>query len=206
MKDTFFRPGQAVHERIAPTQYHGGKMLCGYVNDPTCYAMGGVSGHAGLFATADNLSVFAEMLLNKGNMKGIKILKPQTVEQMTIPQSPLNKPRIRGLGWDVEAPFGSNRDSLLPVGAYGHLGYTGASIWIDPVTEIYIIILANRIYQNGRGNIKELRATIKSIVAEALGPISHDQILVKRSGLMDYYKHKKNAESPSSAENKSCEE
>jgi serine-type D-Ala-D-Ala carboxypeptidase len=192
MKDTLFKPSAVLHERIAPTQYHKRKMLCGYVHDPTCYNMGGVSGHAGLFSTADDLSIFAQMLLNKGSMKGVNILKPQTLEQMIMPQSPLNKPKPRGLGWDIEAPLSSNRDELFPVGAYGHLGYTGTSIWIDPVTETYIIILTNRVYPDGKGNVKELRALIKSVVAEALGPISYEQILVKRPALMDYYEYMKN--------------
>ena len=195
MKDTLFKPSAALHERIAPTQSNKTKMLWGYVHDPTCYNMGGVSGHAGLFSTADDLSIFAQMLLNKGSMKGVKILQPQTVEQMTVPQPPLNKQKPRGLGWDIEAPLSSNRDELFPVGAYGHLGYTGTSIWIDPVTETYIIVLTNRVYLEGKGDVTELRALIKSAVAEALGPISYEQILVKRPALMPYYEYIKNTES-----------
>ncbi|MDH4241191.1 MAG: beta-lactamase family protein [Phycisphaerae bacterium] len=192
IKDTRFKPPADMHERIAPTQYHKRKMLCGYVHDPTCYNMGGVSGHAGLFSTADDLSIFAQMLLNKGSMKEVKILKPQTVEQMIMPQSPLNKPKLRGLGWDIEAPLSSNRDELFPVGSYGHLGYTGTSIWIDPVTETYIIVLTNRVYPDGKGDVTELRALIKAAVAEALGPISHEQILLKLPALTTYYEHIKN--------------
>ncbi|MEW6571152.1 MAG: serine hydrolase domain-containing protein [Nitrospirota bacterium] len=190
MKDTLFKPSAILDERIAPTQYHK-KKLCVYVHDPTCYNMGGVSGHAGLFSTADDLAIFAQMLLNKGSMKEARILKPQTVEQMTMPQSPLNKPEKRGLGWDIEAPLGSNRDELTPVGAYGHLGYTGTSIWIDPVTETYIIILTNCVYPDGKGNVKELRASIKSVVADALGPISYERILSKRPALRTYYEYTK---------------
>lgn len=192
MNDTLFKPPAVLHERIAPTHYNNGKMLCGSVHDPTCSTMGGVSGHAGLFSTADDLSIFAQMLLNKGDMNGVKILRPQTVEQMTIPQSPLNKTKLRGLGWDIEAPLCSNRDELLPVGAYGHLGYTGTSIWIDPVTETYVIVLTNRVYPDGKGDVKELRDLIKSIVAGALGTISYEQILIKRPALISYYKYMKN--------------
>jgi CubicO group peptidase (beta-lactamase class C family) len=198
MKDTLFKPLAALHERIAPTQYHKRKMPCSYVHDTICYNMGGVSGHAGLFSTADDLSIFAQMLLNKGSEKGVTILKPQTVEQMTVPQSSLNKPKLRGLGWDIEAPLSTNRDELFPVGAYGHLGYTGTSIWIDPVTETYVIVLTNRVYPDGKGDVKELRASIKSVVSEALGPISYEQILAKRPELMTYYEYIKNKESGSS--------
>jgi CubicO group peptidase (beta-lactamase class C family) len=198
MKDTLFKPLAALHERIAPTQYHKRKMPCSYVHDTICYNMGGVSGHAGLFSTAGDLSIFAQMLLNKGSKKGVTILKPQTVEQMTVPQSPLNKPKLRGLGWDIEAPLSTNRDELFPIGAYGHLGYTGTSIWIDPVTETYVIVLTNRVYPDGKGDVKELRASIKSVVSEALGPISYEQILAKRPELMTYYEYIKNKESGSS--------
>jgi len=194
MKNTLFKPPTVLHERIAPTEYRRGKMLYGYAHDPACYKMGGVSGHAGLFSTADDLSIFAQMLLNKGKMKGVKILKPQTIEQMIAPQSPFNNPNVRGLGWDIEAPFSSNRDELFPVGAYGHLGYTGTSIWIDPVTETYVIVLTNRVHPDGQGNIKELRASIKSFVSEALGPISYEQILVKRPDLLTYYMYMRHHE------------
>jgi CubicO group peptidase (beta-lactamase class C family) len=192
MKDTLFKPSVLLHKRIAPTQYYKKKMHSGYVHDPICYNMGGVSGHAGLFSTADDLSIFAQMLLNKGMIKGVRILKPQTVEHMTMPQSPLNKPKLYGLGWDIEAPLSTNRDELFPVGAYGHLGYTGTSIWIDPVTETYVIVLTNRVYPNGKGDVKKLRASIKSFVSEALGPVSYEQILTKRFELMTYYEYIKN--------------
>lgn len=201
MKDTMFKPSAVLHERIAPTQYHKRKMPCSYVHDPICYNMGGVSGHAGLFSTADDLSIFAQMLLKKGGLKGIMILKPQTVEQMTMPQSPLNKQKLRGLGWDIEAPLSSNRDELFSVGSYGHLGFTGTLIWIDPVTETYIIVLTNRVYPDGKGDVKELRASIKSVVSKALGQISYEQILVKRPELMTYYEYIKNKESGSSVKN-----
>jgi serine-type D-Ala-D-Ala carboxypeptidase len=199
MKDTLFRPSAILHRRIAPTQYHKRKMLCGYVHDPVCYNMGGVSGHAGLFSTADDLSLFAQMLLNKGSMKGVKILKPQTVEQMSVPQSPLNKPQLHGLGWDIEAPLSSNRNELFPFGSYGHLGYTGTSIWIDPVTETYIIILTNRVHPDGKGDVKELRSLIKSVVSQALGTLSYEQILVRRPALIPYYEYAKNTKSRCSA-------
>lgn len=199
MKDTLFRPSAILHGRIAPTQYRERKMLCGYVHDPVCYNMGGVSGHAGLFSTADDLSLFAQMLLNKGSIKGVKILRPQTVEQMSVPQSPLNKLKLHGLGWDIEAPLSSNRDELFPVGSYGHLGYTGTSIWIDPVTETYIIVLTNRVHPDGKGDVKELRSLIKSVVAEALGSISYEQVLVRRPALMPYYEYVKSTKSGSSA-------
>ncbi|HYA12364.1 MAG TPA: serine hydrolase domain-containing protein [Thermodesulfovibrionales bacterium] len=187
MIDTGFKPSPALQDRIAPTQSRKGKLLCGEVHDPTCYNMGGIAGHAGLFSTADDLSVFSQMLLNGGSFHGVRILSPPTVEEMTIPQSPPGKAKLRGLGWDLDAPFSSNREQLFQVGSYGHLGYTGTAIWIDPVTQTYIILLTNRVHQDGGGDVKELRAEIKKIVADALGPLSSEQVLARRPLLNNYY-------------------
>ncbi|MBI5632784.1 MAG: DUF1343 domain-containing protein [Nitrospirae bacterium] len=187
MKDTAFKPSPSLLDRIAPTHFAPQKQRCGVVHDPSCFNMGGVAGHAGLFSTADDLAVFARMLLNKGTHRGRKILSAKTVELMTTPQSPQGMKRVRGLGWDLEAPFFSNREALLPLGAYGHLGYTGTSLWIDPVTETYIIVLTNRVYPDGRGDIKELRAEIKKAVADAFGPATCSEVLEKRPGLGGRY-------------------
>jgi uncharacterized protein YbbC (DUF1343 family)/CubicO group peptidase (beta-lactamase class C family) len=189
MKDTVFKPSPALYNRIAPTQYkhHSKKMLLGKVYDPIAYRMGGVAGHAGLFSTADDLSIFAQMLLNSGKIKNAKILSPLMVEKMTTPQSPPNKIRLRGLGWDIDSPFTSNRGDLFPVGSYGHTGFTGTSIWIDPVTRTYIIILTNQVHSYGRDEVKHLRAEISTIVAAALGPVSSEQVLASRRSLTGYY-------------------
>lgn len=186
MIDTGFKPSPALQERIAPTQSCKGKLLCGEVNDPTCYNMGGIAGHAGLFSTADDLSVFSQMLLNSGSLHGVQVLSPRTVEEMTTPQSPSGKAKLRGLGWDLDAPFSSNREELLQVGSYGHLGYTGTAIWIDPITQTYIILLTTRVHPDGE-YVMELRAKIKRIVADALGPLSSEQVLAKRPLLKNYY-------------------
>ena len=183
MKDTGFKPSLSLRDRIAPTLYTVQKQRCGEAHDTSCFNMGGVSGHAGLFSTADDLSVFAQMLLNKGTYHGKKILSAKTVELMTAPQSPPGRKNLRGFGWDLEAPFFSNRGDLFPVGAYGHLGYTGTALWIDPVTETYIIVLTNRVYPDGKGDVKGLRADIKKAVADAIGPVSCSEILEKRLGL-----------------------
>jgi uncharacterized protein YbbC (DUF1343 family)/CubicO group peptidase (beta-lactamase class C family) len=187
MKDTVFKPSLALHKRIAPTQYRGGKMLWGEVHDPTAYRMGGVSGHAGLFSTADDLSIFAQMLLNGGNSKNLKILSQLTIEKMTTPQTPPNKMALRGLGWDIDSPFASNRGELFPVGSYGHTGFTGTSIWIDPVSKTYIIVLTNHVHPNGNGDVSPLRAEISTLVAAAIGPISTEQVMNSRRSLTGYH-------------------
>ena len=95
--------------------------------------MGGVAGHAGLFSTAADLSIFARMLLNGGVYNGTRILSPLTVAKMTTPASAPGDPNVRGLGWDIDSSFSSNRGELLPIGSFGHTGFTGTSIWIDPL-------------------------------------------------------------------------
>ena len=187
MKETGFNPSLSLRERIAPTQFTPQKQRCGVAHDPSCFNMGGVSGHAGLFSTADDLAVFARMLLNKGSLHGKKILSAKSVELMTTPQSPLGMKRLRGFGWDMEAPFFSNREDLSPLGAYGHLGYTGTSLWIDPVTDTYVIVLTNRVYPDGKGDVKVLRAEIKKAVSNAFGPASCSAVLGKRPALVGRY-------------------
>ena len=190
MKDTMFNPPASLRERVAPTQYeHGssGPMLWGVVHDPTSRFMGGVAGHAGVFSTADDLAVFAQMLLDGGSYKGVQILSPLTVEKMTTPQTPPGKMVLRGLGWDIDSPFSTGRGELFDVGGFGHTGFTGTSLWVDPVTNTYIIILTNRVHPNGRGDVVPLRARIATLVASALGPASAEQVLNSRRSLTGYF-------------------
>ncbi len=190
MKDTRFLPPASLRGRIAPTQYEhgeGGPVLRGVVHDPTSRFMGGVAGHAGLFSTADDLSIFAQMLLNGGEYKGVRILSPLTIEKMTEPQTPPNVMVLRGLGWDLDSPFASNRGVLFPVGSYGHTGYTGTSIWTDPVTKTYVILLTNRVHPLDKGEVVGLRSSIATLVAAALGPLSAQQILESRRSLNGYF-------------------
>jgi uncharacterized protein YbbC (DUF1343 family)/CubicO group peptidase (beta-lactamase class C family) len=188
MVDTGFRPPVNLRDRTAPTEYRKGRMLRGEVHDPTSFNMGGVAGHAGLFSTADDLSLFAQMLLNEGKYHDTHILQPSSVELMTTPQSPPGKATVRGLGWDLEAPFAANSECLLPIGSYGHLGFTGTALWIDPVTQTYIILLTNRVHPDGRGEVQELRSRVKTVVAEAMGPLSIEQVMIGRPSLTAYDK------------------
>ena len=190
MKDTFFSPPPAVHDRVAPTQYQlgeTGKMLWGEVHDPTAYNMGGVAGHAGLFSTADDLAIFAQLLLNGGTYAGARVLSPLSVEKMTTPQAPPDAMILRGLGWDIDSPYASNRGELYPLGSYGHTGWTGTSIWIDPVSRTYVILLTNRVHPDGKGDVVGLRTRVASVVAAALGPASTEQILASRRSLTGYF-------------------
>jgi len=164
MTHTRFLPPAAWRSKIAPTEYdERGKMLRGVVHDPTSRRMGGVAGHAGVFSTADDLSKFAHALL-----KGSPVLWNETVEKMTTPQQPPTSQVLRGFGWDIDSPFSSNRGELLPVGSFGHTGFTGTSMWIDPVTRTYIILLANSVHPRGKGTAVALRSKIATAVAAAL--------------------------------------
>jgi len=190
MKDTGFKPSPALRSRIALTRYQSRnkeKLLWGKVYDPIAYNMGGVAGHAGLFSTADDLSTFAQTLLDGGTFQGVRILSPLTVEKMTTPQTPPNKMILRGLGWDIDSPIASNRGELFPVGSYGHTGFTGTSIWIDPISKTYIIVLTNRVLLDGKGDVIPLRSQIATFVASSLGPVSEERILSTRRSLTGYY-------------------
>lgn len=170
MTHTRFLPPVSWRPKIAPTDLdENGKMLRGTVHDPTARRMGGVAGHAGLFSTVDDLAKFATAL-----MSGSQVLSPLMVEKMTSPSQPPNATVLRGLGWDIDSQLSSNRGALLPVGSYGHTGFTGTSIWIDPTTKTYIIILANAVHPRGKGNAVALRSKIATAVAATL-PLTIDE-------------------------------
>ncbi len=164
MKDTRFLPPKEWMARIAPTQYdEQGHMLRGVVHDPTARRMGGVAGHAGLFSTGDDLALFAQDFLS-----GFTVLSRQAVEKMASPQQPPNATVLRGLGWDIDSPFSTNRGELLPVGSFGHTGFTGTSLWIDPVTNTYIILLTNAVHPRGGKSTVSLRSKVATAVVGAL--------------------------------------
>jgi CubicO group peptidase (beta-lactamase class C family) len=169
MKSTRFRP--AVHDQalIAPTERgKDGRVMRGQVHDPLAAALGGVAGDAGLFSTAEDLARFCEMLLNQGNLTGVRILSPDVVREMGSPQSPPLKQNIRGFGWDIQSTYSSVKGSHFSSRSYGHTGYTGTSLWIDPETHSYLIILTNRVHPDGKGKVKQLRTEIADVVGDAV--------------------------------------
>jgi uncharacterized protein YbbC (DUF1343 family) len=182
MTDTMFLPPDSLIPRIAPTQLctrYGwpceGKeqtMLRGIVHDPTARRMRGVAGHAGLFTTARDLSIFARMLLNGGVHNGVRILSPLAVDRMLTPSTPPGERNVRGLGWDMDSSFSSNRGELLPIGSFGHTGWTGTSLWIDPATKMFVVFMSNRNHPDGKGDVTPLRARVATIAASALTNVS----------------------------------
>ncbi|HEY6292134.1 MAG TPA: exo-beta-N-acetylmuramidase NamZ domain-containing protein, partial [Terriglobia bacterium] len=189
MRHTLFLPPVSMRPQIAPTQYENGSsgpMLWGVVHDPTARFMGGVAGHAGLFSTADDLAVFAEMLLDGGEYHGVRILSRESVDKMTTPQTLPGKAAVRGLGWDIDSPYSSNRGNLFPVGSYGHTGFTGTSLWVDPFSRTFVILLTNAVHPAGQGNVIALRSEIANIAAAAFGRMPLPQELAVRPTLTGY--------------------
>lgn len=169
MVDTTFRPSAMKRNRIAPTQFLKADFHAGDVNDPTAFRMGGVAGHAGLFSTADDLATFAQMMLDGGELRGARILSEQSIHEMVVPESPVGSLRLRGLGWDLAAPLLPNREELPPVGSYGHTGFTGTMLWIDPASSTYVIVLTNRTYSLHSGDAGPLRRQVIQLVSTELG-------------------------------------
>ncbi len=179
MRSTMFLPPRSLRPRIAPTQVIEGHLRWGQVHDPTAAAMGGVSGMAGLFSDASDLGRYAQCLLNggvltlparSGGTRRVRILGPLTIRKMISPQSPAGNPEIRGLGWDLDSGF-TNRGVLFPFGSYGHTGWTGPSIWIDPVTQTYLIIMASRCHPQPLPHgdaLIAIRREVANIVAASL--------------------------------------
>ena len=169
MKHTFYQPEGEMLERVAPTEKQpDGSVLRGVVHDPLARVMNdGISGNAGVFSNADDLAVLAAALLNGGTYNGKRILSPQGVKVMTeVPES--LKQFGRSPGWDVNSDYASNKGDLLSYHAYGHTGYTGTSIVIDPGNKIAVILLANRVHPNDDGNTTRLRSLVANAIASSL--------------------------------------
>ena len=202
MRDTGFRPRADLKPRIAPTEKRRGQLsylgdsaanagsdadvwLRGQVHDPTSYRMNGVAGHAGLFSTASDLAIYCQMILNGGQYKGVRVLSPATIAEMTRPHLVNNTGGTRGLGWDINTSFSTNRGELFPLGSFGHTGFTGTSIWIDPASEMFLIFLSNRVHPDGKGDVGPLRGKVASIVAAAVTDI--DGVSKARRETGSYY-------------------
>jgi uncharacterized protein YbbC (DUF1343 family)/CubicO group peptidase (beta-lactamase class C family) len=169
MSESMFNPPPSLIRRIAPTEVENGTTIRGVVHDPTARYMNGVAGHAGLFTTAADLSKFAQMMLNGGELNGVRVFQRTTVEKFTTPQSPADQPVLRGLGWDIDSPFSGNRGELFPIGSYGHTGFTGTSLWIDPYSRTYVILLTNSVHPARGKNITPLRSRLATLVAANYG-------------------------------------
>jgi uncharacterized protein YbbC (DUF1343 family)/CubicO group peptidase (beta-lactamase class C family) len=187
MRDTMFNPPESLRPRVAPTENctpfgwpcEGPNqiMLRGIVHDPTARRMGGVAGHAGLFSTAADLARYCRMVLGGGALGSTRILSPLTVLKMTSPATPAGMANVRALGWDLDSSYSSNRGELFPVGSFGHTGWTGTSVWMDPITKTFVVLLTNRVHPDGKGDATPVRARVATIVASALRQLPDDNVL-----------------------------
>lgn len=197
MKDTGYKPAESLKARIAPTEQRGGpnqnqnregaakegesgakdaeRWMRGEVHDPRAYLLGGVAGHAGLFSTADDLAIYCQMILNGGIYQGRRILSPMGVQRMTEARPSAGNMRdgnSRGLGWDVYSGFSANRGDLFPIGSFGHTGFTGTGLWLDPVSDAFVVFLSNRVHpkldSKKPADVGSLRGRIASVVAAAI--------------------------------------
>lgn len=168
MRDAGFLPPASQRHRIAPTELADGVMLRGVVHDPTARRMGGVAGHAGLFFTVADVARYANLLVHQGQLGGVRLFKPETVKLMTSVQTPESVRDRRGLGWDIDSGYSRPRGALFPRGSYGHTGFTGTAIWIDPFSRAFWIFLSNRVHPDGKGNILTLQSQLGTLAAEAV--------------------------------------
>ena len=195
MRDTGFLPPFEQRSRVAPTERVDGEILHGIVHDPTARRMDGVAGHAGLFTTAADLSRFAQMMLNGGKLNGRRIFKSETVQLMTSVHTPKGMKAKRGLGWDIDSPYSSPRGNHFKIGSYGHTGWTGGSLWVDPATRTIVILMTSRTHPDGKGNVIALRREVATLAAEALrggafggsnapGVLNGADVLRQRKGIL----------------------
>jgi CubicO group peptidase (beta-lactamase class C family) len=154
---------RALHDDVA-----GGQLLQGVVHDPTARRMQGVAGSAGLFTTARDLARYARMMLNGGELDGVRVLSKDSVRLMTTVQSPNGIEALRGMGMDINSPYAVRpRGTVFPVGSYGHTGFTGCIVWIDPNSRTFYVFLSNRVYPDDKSNVLPLYTRLGTLSAES---------------------------------------
>ncbi len=177
MHDTLYNPMAKMHSRVAPTERcrndaqpcggPDGTVLRGLVHDPSARWMGDGPGHAGLFSTADDLSIFCRMLLGGGAFGQTRILSAATIDAMISPATPLNQDYIRGLGWSLDTACDDRRGGRPPL-PIDHSGFTGTKIWLHPRSGLYVIFLSSRLHPDGQGDVFDLREHIITIAVSAV--------------------------------------
>jgi CubicO group peptidase (beta-lactamase class C family) len=166
MVDTTFNPDRDKALRCSATLSSHNTLLVGQVQDLHARQLGGVAGHAGVFSTAHDLARFCRMILNEGNFEGRQVLSAQAVRQMTAPYFSRGGQVARGLGWDIASPYSSPKGSGFSEISFGHTGYSGSSIWIDPATDLFVVLLTSRLeYRNVR-EFNQLRSDVSTLAAE----------------------------------------
>lgn len=164
MNHTAYNPPGSWSQNIAATEVVKGQPLRGTVHDPLARLMGGISGNAGVFSTADDLSIYCRMLLNGGTWNGVQVLSGESVRLMTGVAS-----HGRACGFDVQSGYSWIKGSYAPQNTFCHSGYTGTSIVCDPASKVYVVILTNRAHPNDKGSTKAVRTKVADIVFQTLG-------------------------------------
>jgi uncharacterized protein YbbC (DUF1343 family)/CubicO group peptidase (beta-lactamase class C family) len=188
MRETGYLPREELKKRTAPTEQRDGKWIQGDVHDPRAFLLDGIAGHAGLFSTAEDLAIYAQMMIGGGQYNGVRVLAPRTVATMTrgykilggsrstMEGAPPNPPSfLRGLGWDKRTGYSINRGELLSDAAFGHGGFTGTVLWIDPDLELFVIFLSNRVHPDGKGLVNPLAGRIGTVAAGAIRDVAPTQ-------------------------------
>ena len=177
MTETSYLPAEPLRQRAAPTEQRGGKWMQGEVHDPRAFKLDGVAGHAGLFGTARDLARYAIDAMAGINDNGSRILKRATWETMTTRHTIVGTDKqnqetrdLRGLGWDMQSRYSINRGTKFSERAFGHGGFTGTALWIDPERKLFVIFLSNRVHPNGKGLVNPLIGQISEIAVEAIQP------------------------------------
>ncbi|GAD08987.1 beta-lactamase class c penicillin binding protein [Gluconobacter frateurii NBRC 103465] len=175
MMQSGYLPDTSLKSMIAPTQYDEKNVLLrGVVHDPTARRMGGVAGHAGLFSDAHDMCIYAQALLDRlaGRPSAFPLTR-ETLLLMVTPQQPAEKADLRGLGWDISTHYSTPRGDIFSPHSFGHTGFTGTSLWIDPDSDSYVLILTNRVHPSGGHSIVKLRHDIATEAARDLGLMPH---------------------------------
>jgi uncharacterized protein YbbC (DUF1343 family)/CubicO group peptidase (beta-lactamase class C family) len=166
MNETGYLPGEDLRKRAAPTEKRNDHWMQGEVHDPRSYKLGGVAGHAGLFSTAQDLAKYAQMMINGGELGAARVLAHRTILEMT--QGERVSTGKRGLGWDKQTGYSINRGDMLSPRAFGHGGFTGTVMWIDPELQLFYIFLSNRVHPDGKGSVNQLAGRIGSVAAASI--------------------------------------
>ena len=169
MKDTGFNPDQNMATRCSATLGEGKSFFLGVPQDGEARQLGGVAGHAGLFSTVRDLARFCRMLLGDGSFEGTRILSERTVRQMTAPYFSRGGQVVRGLGWDIASPYSSPKGNGFSEMSFGHTGYAGSSIWIDPASDTFVVLLSARLEYRKTREFNQLRSDLSSLAAELFG-------------------------------------
>lgn len=172
MRDSGYRPPATERFRIAPTELAEERaipLIHGDVHDPRAYLLGGVAGNAGLFATASDVARYARMLLGEGELDGVRVLSRLGVQELTRPHRVPGA--VRTPGWDMASSYSKPKGRYLSARAFGHGGYTGTSLWVDPLLDLFVSFSSNRVHPNGDGNVIALEADITDAAVRALAPV-----------------------------------